>query len=65
MFRIIGFLKVRYPKNGKIRRLVLCIPAAGTDAAVVSQCLVRVAAVVAAASVAGSSVLQPGSSLPL
>jgi len=39
--------------------------AAGTDAAVVSQCLVRVAAVVAAASVAGSSVLQPGSSLPL
>ena len=42
-----------------------CIPAAGTDAAVVSQCLVRVAAVVGAASVAGSSVLQPGSSLPL
>ena len=41
------------------------LPAAGTDAAVVSQCLVRVAAVVAAASVAGSSVLQPGSSLPL
>jgi len=39
--------------------------AAGTDAAVVSQCLVRVAAVVVAASVAGSSVLQPGSSLPL